>query len=86
MTNNRRLGVGAQRDSSHVPGRICTTQIECRSPTSNLADFEKVIEASGGYGERVETPEQLEPALARAVRVVKEEKRQALLNVICQMV
>ncbi|HVA15495.1 MAG TPA: thiamine pyrophosphate-requiring protein [Stellaceae bacterium] len=44
--------------------------------------FEKLIEASGGYGERVEKPADLPAALARAVKVVREEKRQALLNVI----
>jgi acetolactate synthase I/II/III large subunit len=48
--------------------------------------FEKVIAASDGYGERVESPEQLVPALERALHAVKVEKRQALLNVICQMV
>jgi acetolactate synthase-1/2/3 large subunit len=45
--------------------------------------FEKVIESSGGYGERVETLDQLLPALHRAIRAVQVEKRQALLNVIC---
>lgn len=45
--------------------------------------FEKVIEASGGYGERVEEAAALPAALARAVRAVTIEKRQALLNVIC---
>ncbi len=45
--------------------------------------FERVIEASGGYGERVEKPEDLPGALERAMRVVKEERRQALVNVIC---
>lgn len=44
--------------------------------------FEKLIEASGGYGERVEKPADLPAALARAIKVVREEKRQALLNVI----
>ena len=43
--------------------------------------FEKVVEASGGYGERVAEPKGLIPALQRALRVVKEEKRQALVNV-----
>jgi acetolactate synthase I/II/III large subunit len=43
--------------------------------------FEKLIEASGGYGERVEKPEDLPAALARAVKAVREG-RQALLNVI----
>jgi acetolactate synthase-1/2/3 large subunit len=42
--------------------------------------FEKVVEASGGYGVRVTEPKDLMPALEGALRVVKEEKRQALLN------
>ena len=45
--------------------------------------FEQVIAASGGYGERVERPEDVPAALARAVTVVTKERRQALLNVIC---
>ena len=49
-------------------------------------DFEKVITASGGYGERVDDPDEIAPALQRAVYAVKIEKRQALLNVICQMI
>ncbi len=48
--------------------------------------FEAVVTASDGYGERVERPEQLAPALERAVQAVKVEKRQALVNVVCQMV
>jgi acetolactate synthase-1/2/3 large subunit len=47
-------------------------------------DYELVCQASGGYGERVEDPAGLPEALARALRVVREEKRQALLNVICK--
>ena len=43
--------------------------------------FEHVVQASGGHGERVTTPAELQPALARALRVVREEKRQALVNV-----
>jgi acetolactate synthase I/II/III large subunit len=46
--------------------------------------YEKIVEAFGGYGERVEDPEEIVPALKRAVQAVKREKRQALLNVICQ--
>jgi acetolactate synthase-1/2/3 large subunit len=46
--------------------------------------FEKYAEASGGWGERVENPADLPAALARAVAVVRKEKRQALLNVICK--
>ena len=43
--------------------------------------FEHVIEASGGYGVQVSNPAELKPALERALRVVREEKRQALVNV-----
>jgi len=39
------------------------------------------VQASGGYGERVTEPAKLMPALERALKVVKEEKRQAVLNV-----
>ena len=43
--------------------------------------FEHIVQASGGHGERVSDPKQLMPALERAMKVVREEKRQALVNV-----
>ena len=48
-----------------------------------LPAFEKICEAAGGYGERVDDPAALPGALERAMSLVKNEKRQALLNVIC---
>ncbi len=45
--------------------------------------YEQIVTAHGGYGERVDDPQQLLPALTRALEVVREEKRQAVLNVIC---
>ena len=45
--------------------------------------YEKIVEAHGGYGEMVDDPQEVLPALKRALKVVKEEKRQAVLNVIC---
>lgn len=47
--------------------------------------FEHVIQASGGHGERVTEPKQLMPALQRALKVVREEKRQALVNVCLEV-
>ena len=38
-----------------------------------LPAFEKVCEASGGYGERVEDPAELPAALARAIEAVDQE-------------
>jgi acetolactate synthase I/II/III large subunit len=48
-----------------------------------LPAFEKICEAAGGYGERVDDPSALPDALQRAMSAVKDEGRQALLNVIC---
>jgi len=47
-------------------------------------DYELICRASGGHAERVEDPAQLAGALRRALAVVRDEKRQALLNVICK--
>ena len=47
--------------------------------------FEHVVQASGGYGERVSEPKELMPALERAMKVVREEKRQAVLNVCLEV-
>ncbi len=45
--------------------------------------LEKYVEASGGYGERVESPSDIVPAIRRALDVVKKERRQAVLNILC---
>ncbi len=58
-----------------------------RMPLSSLEPsprFEMVAQASGGYGERVERAADLPAALERALHAVRTERRQALLNVICQ--
>ena len=46
--------------------------------------YEMIAQASGGYGERVDSADELPAALERAVDAVKREKRQALLNVMCR--
>lgn len=46
--------------------------------------FEVVATASGGYGERVEKAPEVRPALERALKAVREEGRQAVLNMICK--
>lgn len=54
-------------------------------PLTELAPtpaYEMVCQAAGGYGECVEDPKQLPAALERALKVVREEGRQALLNII----
>ena len=58
-----------------------------RMPLSSLEPaprYEMVAQASGGYGERVAVAAELPAALERALHAVRVEKRQALLNIICQ--
>ena len=45
-------------------------------------DYEQIIVSCGGYGERIASPEKLPDALSRAVKMVREECRQVLLNVV----
>jgi len=47
-------------------------------------DYEMICRASGGHGEKVEDPAGLPDALRRGLRIVKDEKRQVVLNVICK--
>jgi acetolactate synthase-1/2/3 large subunit len=58
-----------------------------RMPLSSLEPsprYEMIVEASDGYGERVERAADLPGALERALHAIRTERRQALLNVICQ--
>lgn len=58
-----------------------------RAPLTYLEpapEYHKIVEASGGYGEKVERTEDLPGALDRALRVVEEEGRQAVLNVLTE--
>ena len=49
-----------------------------------LPPFEDYASLSGGFGERVETADALPGAVKRALHAVREERRPALLNVICE--
>jgi acetolactate synthase-1/2/3 large subunit len=55
-------------------------------PLSSLApspEYEKVVQACGGWGMRVDEPADLERAIVKAIRMVRQQKRQALINVRC---
>jgi acetolactate synthase-1/2/3 large subunit len=56
-------------------------------PLSELTpspDYEQICTAFGGYGEKVERPEDLDGAIARSLDAVKNENRQACLNIVCK--
>ena len=52
------------------------------SDLAPIPALERYVEASGGYGERVTARDELDGAIARALHVVREERRQAVLNVL----
>ncbi len=57
-----------------------------RMPLSSLSpspDYEKIIEASDGHGERIDDPDALSDALKRASKMVMFERRKVLLHIIC---
>jgi acetolactate synthase-1/2/3 large subunit len=65
---------GVARRTSNFPG----------TDLSPSPQFELTAQACGAYAERVEDPDQLPGALERALKAVKDEGRQALLNVVCR--
>jgi acetolactate synthase-1/2/3 large subunit len=46
--------------------------------------YERLADVHEGYGELVEDSAEVLPALRRALKVVREERRQAILNVFCK--
>jgi acetolactate synthase-1/2/3 large subunit len=46
--------------------------------------FDMIVSAFGGHGEHVEDPAALPGALARALRAVREQGVQALVNIVCR--
>ncbi len=46
--------------------------------------YERMADVHGGYGELVEGPAEVLPALRRGLKAVREEKRQAILNIFCK--
>jgi acetolactate synthase-1/2/3 large subunit len=83
--NNRAWNAVKRAVRSHAPeGWTARTGTMPLSDLDPAPDYELVCRASGGFAERVEDPAALPGALARALRAVREERRQALLNVICK--
>jgi acetolactate synthase-1/2/3 large subunit len=83
--NNRAWNAVKRAVSSHAPqGWSARTGSMVLSDLDPAPDYEMICQACGGWGERVEDPAALPDAIARALRVVREERRQALLNVICK--
>ena len=83
MNNSMWGAVERSTRAMYADGRAAKSNDPPFIRLKQLPAFERLCEAAGGYGERVEDPAALPDALERALAVVANEKRQALLNVIC---
>ncbi len=83
--NNRAWNAVKRATKSYAPdGWAVRTGAMPMSDLEPAPDYELICRASGGHGERVEDQAELPRALTRALKVVRQERRQALLNVICK--
>jgi len=83
--NNERWG--AVKRATHAMYPEGYAKESNSAPLTNLQPsphFEKVVLASDGYGEKVTDPNKVSRALERALKSVIIEKRQAVLNIICE--
>lgn len=80
--NNQRWGAVDRATRSMYPdGKAARAN---RMPLTSLEPspaFEQVVEASGGWGARVDDPDDLPSVMEKAVDVVSGENRQALVNI-----
>ncbi len=68
----------------HPDGWAVTTGNFPLSTLGPSPRFEEIVRAYDGYGERVEEPAELPGALARGLKAVRKENRQALINIVCR--
>jgi len=83
--NNRAWNAVKRSVKAYAPeGWAVRTGVMPLSELDPAPDYELVARACGGWGERLEDPAALPEMLDQALRVVRHEKRQALLNVVCK--
>jgi len=85
IVNNGMWGAVRQSTASVYPdGHASRASMEPLVALDGTPHLERVVEASEGHGERVESPGDLPAALDRAIHAVTKEGRQAVLNIITQ--
>jgi tartronate-semialdehyde synthase len=51
---------------------------------NKMIDFVKFAEAFGAWGERVESPEEIRPAIQRALQWMEKTKKPAILDIVVE--
>jgi len=83
--NNRRWAAVHRATLSMYPQGAAAAQPKPVFATLEPApDYDRIVEASGGLGLRVEQVGELQPAIERAVHAVQKERRQAVINVLTE--
>jgi acetolactate synthase I/II/III large subunit len=82
--NNRVWNAVKRAVTSHAPQGWAARTGMVMSELDPAPDYEMIARASGHWAERVEDPSVLPEMVRQALRVVREDKRPALLNVICK--
>jgi len=83
--NNRAWNAVKRSVTSHAPkGWAVRSGAMPISELDPAPDYELIARACGNWAERVEDPAKLPGILREALRVVREDRRPALLNVICK--
>jgi len=83
--NNRVWNAVKRSVTSHAPqGWAVRAGSMPLSELDPAPDYEMVARASGHWAERVDDPQMLPAVVREALRVVREDRRPALLNVICK--
>jgi acetolactate synthase-1/2/3 large subunit len=83
--NNRVWNAVKRSVTSHAPqGWAVKAPSMAMSDLEPAPDYELIARASGHWAERVEDPAVLPEMVRQALRVVREDRRSALLNVICK--
>jgi acetolactate synthase-1/2/3 large subunit len=85
FNNGKWEAVKAATLSVHPQGWAKSTEHYALTELAPSPRFEEIVKAFDGYGERVEDPREVTPALQRGLSAVRDG-RQALLNILCQRV
>jgi len=83
VLNNGGYGAVERATRAMYPSGIAAKQAIPLVSLEPMPRYDAVIAACGGHGERVEQAEALPAALDRALRAVRKDRRQALLDVRC---
>ena len=83
--NHRWAAVHRATLSMYPDGHAAADAEPVLSTLAPSPEYERIVEASGGLGIRVERPQDLPEALERAKHAVRVEGRQAVLNVITEV-